>query len=118
MRFPIRTLVFAGGMMALTTLGLVAASPGQYTYNFETEGRITAFNATAKTFVVNTYTVKVSTTTRYGYEDVSVTSNRFWSVNRKGAWVEVKGNRSGKVVSAVKVELKRDAAYLGDEDAR
>ena len=93
-------------MVVTAALGLGWATPDTYTYNFETKGRVAQFNAQAQTFVVNDYTVKVDAKTRYEYRDDSITASRFWSTNRSGSRVEVKGNRSGKTLTAVKIEVK------------
>ena len=93
-------------LVVLIALGLGWATPDSYTYNFETKGRIAQFNAQAKTSVVNAYKVKVDAKTRYEYRDDSITASRFWSTNRNGSWVEVKGNRSGKTLPQLRSNSK------------
>ncbi len=91
----------------LTTILLPArASSDDQAYNLKLEGIVSQFNASSKTFVLNGYTIRVNAQTRYEYGDSqTMSSNSFWSTNRNGSRVEVKANRSGNLVTAVKIEL-------------
>lgn len=115
---PTRTVTLAFALVALITVGLVAANPGKNQYDFETRGRIASFNARARTFIVNAYTVKTNASTRFAYEGSSITSSRFWNTNRNGSWVEVKGNLAKQTITAVNLELEGNAEYQGHDEIR
>ncbi|GEM83986.1 MAG: hypothetical protein KatS3mg074_529 [Meiothermus sp.] len=96
-------------LLALLTAPVLSAlaSSDDKAYNLKLEGTVSQFNTSTKTFVLGGYTIRVNAQTRYEYSDSQpMSSNLFWSTNRNGSRVEVKANRSGNLVTAVKIELK------------
>lgn len=80
--------------------------------NGETQGRITAIDATAKTFQVSGMTVKVgpATTIRHGNKTVAFADLKV------GDHVEVKGTKDGTTLTASEIKVESDNDDGDDED--
>ncbi len=78
----------------------------------EFQGRITAVDATARTFQVSGMTVKVTATTtiRHGNKTVAFADLKV------GDHVEVKGNKDGTILTASEIKVETDNDDDGDDD--
>jgi hypothetical protein len=82
---------------------------------YELKGRIAGFDAVARSFTLNGYTVQVGAGTYYESGDRSITADAFFAGARDGQRCEVKGSLVGTVLTARKIELDDGSGERNDD---
>ena len=72
-------------------------------------GVVADFDASAKTFSVNGYSVTVDSATTYESGDEAIDEATFFSADRSGVECEVKGAVDGLLIRAIRIELEDEA---------
>ena len=82
---------------------------------YEFKGRIAGFDAVARSFTLNGYTVQAGAGTHYESGDRSITADAFFAGARDGQRCEVKGSLVGTVLTARKIELDDESGERNDD---